>query len=46
MGGSGSGMWIRFDKKTTVEECLSLDANRWMREGGLREGVRRSGSWT
>jgi hypothetical protein len=28
-----------------VEDCLSLDANRWMREGILQAGVHRIGSW-
>jgi hypothetical protein len=48
MGGAGSGNryhWWRGDKKTVVEECLDLDANRWMREGILKEGVSRYGSW-
>jgi hypothetical protein len=39
MGGSGSGNsyhWWRSDKKTVVEDCLRLDANRWMREGILK----------
>jgi hypothetical protein len=48
VGGSGSGShyhWWRSEKKTTVEECLSIDANRWTREGILRAGVRVSGSW-
>jgi hypothetical protein len=46
MGGIGSGShgW-RPVKKETVEDCLSFDANRWAREGILREGARRSGSW-
>jgi hypothetical protein len=48
MGGRGSGShyhWWRHDKKTTVEDCLSLDANRWMRDGILQAGVCRRGSW-
>jgi hypothetical protein len=48
MGGSGSGNhyhWWRSAKKTTVEACKDLDANLWMREGILKTGVRRSGSW-
>jgi hypothetical protein len=47
MGGSGSGNyyhWWRPSKKTVAEACLSLDANRWMREGILRAGIQRSGS--
>src|SRR5436309_1891773 len=46
MGGSGSGNWYRWGgKKDTVEACRELDANRWMREGILKAGVRQSGSW-
>jgi hypothetical protein len=48
MGGSGSGNhyhWWRGDKKTVVEDCLSIDANRWTREGILKAGVCRTGSW-
>lgn len=48
MGSSSSGNhnhWWRGEKKKTVEECLSLDANRWMREGILKAGVERNGSW-
>jgi hypothetical protein len=49
VGGEGSGgsyyHWWRPAKKGVVEDCLSLDANRWMREGILRAGIRRSGAW-
>jgi hypothetical protein len=48
MGGPGSGShyhWWRSSKKTTVEDCRSLDAIRWMREGILKAGVRHYGSW-
>jgi hypothetical protein len=51
MGGPGSGShhhYWRASKKAVVEECLSLHANRWMREGLLRAGIVRAGSrrWT
>jgi hypothetical protein len=51
MGGPGSGShyhWWRPPKRTTVEECLSLDANRWMREGILKTGHCHAGfqRWT
>jgi hypothetical protein len=47
MGGMGSGNWYRWQgRKTTVEECWTLDANRWMREGILGAEVQRSGSRT
>src|SRR6516162_3916153 len=48
MGGPGSGShyhWWRSSTKTVVEDCLRLDANRWMREGILQLGSQRSGSW-
>ncbi len=48
MGGFGSGTnshWWRPRKKTTVEDCDALNANRWMREGILKAGVHHSGSW-
>jgi hypothetical protein len=46
MGGPGSGnrSW-RFNTKTVVEDCLSIDANRWTREGILKAGVHTTGSW-
>ncbi len=46
MGGLGSGNRDhRWRKKTVVEDCLEIDANRWMREGILRADVHRTGSW-
>jgi hypothetical protein len=42
MGGPGSGR--RLNKKMVVEDCLQLDANRWVREG-LRDRVRMAGTW-
>jgi hypothetical protein len=48
MGGRGSGNhyhWWRESKKTVVEDCLALDASRWMREGILRAGVVLRGTW-
>lgn len=44
MGGPGSGRHYWSSKKTTVEECLSIDANHWIRQGILRAGVIQSGS--
>jgi hypothetical protein len=48
MGGPGSGnmRFRRSKKKTVVEDCLSLDANRWTRGGILIPGVHQSGGWT
>jgi hypothetical protein len=48
MGGPGSGSsyhWWR-DTKTVVEDCLSLDTNRWTRDGILKPGQWQSGTWT
>jgi hypothetical protein len=48
MGGVGSGShdhWWRPARKTTTEECLILDANRWTRDGLLRAGGRDRGAW-
>lgn len=32
MGGFGSGRWYRYERKTTVEECRSIDVNKWARD--------------
>ena len=45
MGGTGSGNWYRFDKKTTTEECRSLDVRRFRREGLLKPGHWFSWCW-
>ncbi len=45
MGGLGSGNRYRFDKKTTTEECRSLDVRRFNREGLLKPGCWFSWSW-
>jgi hypothetical protein len=48
VGGPGSGnfnhKW-RPPRKTTAEECLSIDASLWARESILRAGVRQAGLW-
>src|SRR5262245_37324239 len=48
MGGSGSGNryhWWRPEKKVVVEDCLSIESARWVREGVIRGGVHLSGTW-
>src|SRR5712675_1784755 len=48
MGGLGSGghdHWWRPERKTTVEDCLAIDASRWTRAGVLRAGVLQLGRW-
>src|SRR5262245_5620116 len=47
MGGFGSGSHWGGWAKETVENCLTLDANRWSREGLFRPGARAGGwQWT
>jgi len=46
VGGVGSGNWYRFNKKTTTEECRSLDVRRLHREGLLEPGYQFSWSWS
>jgi hypothetical protein len=38
MGGAGSGRRYRWDTKTTVEACHSIDVRRWHRDGLLKPG--------
>jgi hypothetical protein len=38
MGDEGSGNWYRFDKKTTIAECHSVDVRYLHREGLLKPG--------
>lgn len=46
MGGYGSGRYgMRAWKKTTVEDCRSLDVGCWVREGIIAPGVVSSGGW-
>jgi hypothetical protein len=45
MGGPGSGRFYRWDRRTRVEECRSIEAGRWVREGILRPGARVTGGW-
>ena len=39
MGGPGSGIWIRYDAKTTTDGLLPLDVNRLARDGFLSVGI-------
>jgi hypothetical protein len=39
MGGIGSGSWYRFNKKTTTDECHSIDVRHLHRNGLLRPGA-------
>lgn len=38
MGGTGSGSWCRFGKKTTTDECHSVDVRYLHRRGSLKPG--------
>ncbi len=46
MGGVGSGGWYRFDKKTTTEECQSIDVRYLHRNGLLQPGHSFSLRWS
>jgi|SRR5208337_4214847 len=46
MGGAGSGMWFRRDKKTTIEECRRLDVFCLHREIALNYGCSFDLNWT
>jgi hypothetical protein len=45
LGGLGSGNRYRFDKKTTTDECRSLDVRKFHREGLLKSGTSFSWRW-
>jgi hypothetical protein len=46
MGGVGSGNWYRFDKKSTIGECHSIDVSYLQRETVLRSGHSFSLRWS
>lgn len=46
MGGYGSSRWGWYSRKDTVEECRSLDAARWQREGILAPDLVQLGGWS
>jgi hypothetical protein len=46
MGGLGSGSWYRFDKKTTTDECQSVDIRYLHRSGLLQPGHSFSLGWS
>ena len=46
MGGMGSGNWIRYDHKKTVEAALRVDIRFMRRQGILQPGCRGQLSWT
>ena len=45
MGGLDNGNWYRFDKKTTTDECRSLDVRRFYRQSLLKPGQWFSWRW-
>jgi hypothetical protein len=46
MGGRGSGSWYRWNKKDTVDDGLSLDINKLVRDGLVRDFSIGSLRWT
>src|SRR5215211_6823236 len=46
MGNVGSGNWYRFDKKTTIDECQSIDVRYLHRNGLLKPGHSFSLRWS
>jgi len=46
VGGVGSGNWYRFDKKTTTNECHSVDVRYLHRKGLLKPGIWFSLRWS
>jgi hypothetical protein len=46
VGGIGSGSWYRFDKKTTTDECQSIDVRYLHRNGLLKPGHYFSLRWS
>ncbi len=46
MGGTGSGNWYRFNKKTTTDECQSIDVRYLHRNGLLQPGRSFSLRWS
>jgi hypothetical protein len=46
VGGVGSGDWFRFDKKTTTDECHSVDVRYLQRKGLLKPGSWFSLRWS
>jgi hypothetical protein len=46
VGGVGSGNWYRFDKKTTTDECQSIDVRYLHRNGLLKPGHYFSLRWS
>jgi hypothetical protein len=45
MGGRGSGRLFRWDTKTALEECRSIDVRDWQRRGLLHDGCGFSWAW-
>ena len=46
MGGPGSGNRWHYGAKSTTDDCRSIDARRWAREGVLTPGYWGSWQWT
>jgi hypothetical protein len=46
VGGVGSGSWYRFNKKSTTNECQSIDVRYFHRNGLLKQGHSFSLRWS
>ncbi len=46
MGGQGSGSWSRWDKKMTLDRCMSIDLRLLKRKGCLQTGKSYRLSWS
>lgn len=46
MGGLGSGCWYRYNSRTTVESCKSIDIRRFKRDGLLYNNSSFSWKWS
>ncbi len=46
MGGPGSGTWLRWDKRPTLEDTLAIDVRDWARRGLLAPGTWFSWRWS
>lgn len=46
MGGPGSGTWLRWNKRPTLEDTLAVDVRDWARRGLLAPGTWFSWQWS
>lgn len=46
MGGFGSGIWCRWNKRECLDDHISIDVRRWERDGLLKPGNWFAWQWT